>query len=70
MMVSPPTPAPESAGITALPIPPAPITATFADFSLRCKTDKELRTIFTSTQFCEDVTCRHETEFWRAIAFL
>src|SRR5436190_8399804 len=38
MIVSPPTPAPASAGITALPIPPAPATAILADLSLRCPT--------------------------------
>jgi len=34
----PPTPAAASKGIAALPIPPAPITATFAVFSRRCPT--------------------------------
>src|SRR5260221_12931521 len=38
MMVSRRTPAPARAGITELPMPPAPITATLAALSLRCPT--------------------------------
>ena len=45
MMVSCPTPAPASAGITALPIPPAPITATVepASVPLSCGSHDQAR---------------------------